>query len=190
MDTKKPIYKRKWFPYVAAVILLLAIIPSKDDKEKSAEVEQEQAQPKEKAQEVEAKSEESSEEVVEEVSKIVPLTKDEVLAKFELMSEEYGKNNYIDGKFLLKDGTWAQADFYFLEDTDHYRNASVLFKFGEIVKVKFIAESGINPKDIFTEFGLDDVEFRESPGMVKSYEIALDDDFWTDNIESYPFEID
>lgn len=190
MDSKKPIYKRKWFPYVAAVILLLAIIPSKDDPEKSAEVEQEQALPKMKAQEVEAKSEESPEENNEEAAKIVPLTKDEVLATFELMSEEYGQNNYIDGKFLLKDGTWAQADLYFLEDTDRYRNASVLFKFDEIVKVKFIAESGISPADIFAEFGLENVEFRESSGIIKSYEIALDDDFWTDNIERHPFELD
>lgn len=186
MDTKKPIYRRKWFPYVAAVILILAIIPSKDDTEKSAEVEQEQAQPKEKAQQVEEKSEESAQEVVEEVAKIVPLTKDEVLAKFALDSDI---KPYIDGSFIFVGNRKDTADYYALADTERYRNASVIFKDGEIARVKFIPEGDTDPVEFLAEFGIVDKP-RKLSGRTGYYETALIPLFWSQNIERYPFELD
>lgn len=186
MNSKKPIYKRKWFPYVVAVILLLAIIPPKDDTEESVVVERKQAETTEKAKEVSAKSVDSSEKEVEEIAEIVPLTKDDVLAKFELDSDI---GPYIDAPFIFVGNRKDTADYYALADTDEYRNASVIFKDGEIARVKFIPEGDADPVEILAEFGITEKP-RKLSGMIASYEVALIPLFWTQNIEKYPFELD
>lgn len=186
MDSKKPIYRRKWFPYVVVVILIFAIIPSKDDVEESVVVESKQAETTEKTQEVSAKSADSTEKEVEEIAEIVLLTKDEVLAKFELDSDI---DPYIDAPFIFVGGRKDTADYYALADTEKYRNASVIFKDEEIARVKFIPEGDTDPVKFLAEFGIVDKP-RKLSGMTGYYEIALIPLFWSQNIERYPFELD
>lgn len=124
MDSKKPIYKRKWFPYAVAILLLLAIIPAKDDTEKSAEVEQEQAQPKVVKQEVSKSEEVSSEEIVEETVEADPLTKDKVLS---MVTIDPDMRPYENGTFILKDNTLIKADMYFFGEGNGYIDGTAIF---------------------------------------------------------------
>lgn len=117
---------------------------------------------------------------------INPLTKDEVLAKFEV---DVDTDPYINGPFLFVGNRKDTADYYVLADTDKYRNASVIFKDGEIAKVKLIPSENQDVEKLFEEFGITDKP-RKLSGAAGAYEVALIPVFWSQNIEKYPFELD
>lgn len=130
----------------------------------------------EKEQVIETNAEES----------VSPLSKEEVLAKFALDSDI---EPYIDAPFTFVGSRTDTADYYSLADTDKYRNASVIFKDGEIASVKLIPEGNADPAELFAEFGITD-EPRELSGAITAYEVALIPMYWSQNIERYPFELD
>lgn len=186
MNEKIPFYKRKWFPFVAVIILIFALIPSKDEPEKTADnTPQKETQSKEETQ-AESKPPAKSSAPVEDAVESVPLTKDEVLAKFELESDD---PPYIDAPFIFVGNRKDTADYYLLADTNQYRNASVIFKDGEIARVKFIPEGDTDAGEVLAEFGITDKP-RKLSGAAGAYEIALIPIFWSQNIERYPFELD
>lgn len=124
--------------------------------------------------------------VVIEETEITPLTKDEVLAKFPV-DPDIGP--YIDGPFIFTGNRTDTADYYALADTERYRNASVIFKDGQIARVKFIPEGGTDPVELLADFGITD-EPRKLNGYAGFYEVALIPIYWTQNIERMPFELD
>lgn len=179
----QPFYKRKWFAYTIAILLILSAFSlfGGNDQEEQAEQSEEtptQAVTKEKA-EVQA------EPAVEEAH-TKPLTKEEVLAKFPLDSDI---GPYIDGQFTFVGNRTDKADYYALADTDTYRNASVIFKDGEIARVKFIPEGDVDPVETLAEFGITDKP-RELSGAAGAVEVALIPLYWSQNIETYPFELE
>ena len=171
----QPFYKRKWFAYTIAILLLLSAIAAfTQESEEQAE------------QSVETPTQDVSNEPAEEEASIKPLTKDEVLAKFPLDSDI---GPYIDGQFTFVGSRTDTADYYALADTDRYRNASVIFKDGEIARVKFIPEGDTDPSELLAEFGITDKP-RELSGAIVAYEVALIPLYWSQNIEEYPFELE
>ena len=207
---KKPWYKRwtAWAVIIVALGIFGNLLPDVSDdppaevqpaaelltQTKSAEElaaekanEERAAERAAKIQEVSTEpSEAQAEKPAEKKAPAKPLTKEEVLAKFPLDSEN---GPYIDGPFIFVGDRKDTADFYLLEDTDRYRNASVIFKNGEIARVKFIPEGDTEPEELLAEFGITE-EPRELGGMVISYEVALIPMFWSQNIKLYPFELD
>lgn len=153
----------------------------KGDDFKSKE-EQPKIESKEKVDMNEKKEKKSKVESVE----VKPLTKEEVLSKFE-MDNDYPP--YIDKPFIFKDESTDTADYYSLADTERYRNCSVIFKDGNIAKVKFIPLSGVKAEDISTEFGITDTPQKLS-GAAGAYEVALVSKYQDSNIKLYPFELD
>ena len=131
-------------------------------------------------------SEAQAEKPAEKKAPAKPLTKEEVLTKFPLDSDI---GPYIDGPFIFVGNRKDTADYYALEDTDRYRNASVIFKNGEIARVKFIPEGDTDPADLLKEFGITEKP-RELSGMTGYQEVALIPMYWSQNIEWYPFELD
>ena len=121
-----------------------------------------------------------------EAPAIKPLSKDDVLAKFPLDSDI---EPYIDAPFNFVGNRTDTADYYSLADTERYRNASVIFKDGEIASVKFIPEGSTDPVAILREFGIAE-EPRKLSGAITAYEVALIPLYWSQNIEKYPFELD
>lgn len=115
-----------------------------------------------------------------------PLTKDEVLNKFEI---DRDIEPYVDQKFIFVGNRTDTADYYALEDNDKYRNASVIFKDGQIARVKLIPEEGQDVNKLFKDFGISE-EPRKLDGYAGAYEVALIPIFWSQNIERYPFELD
>ena len=185
----KPWYKR-WKPW-AIIILALGIfgnlLPDQSP-EPAADAEPVAKAPAAKAEPAVKESEEADAvqpvQTDSTVQPVQPLTKDEVLAKFPLVA---GEEPYIDGTFAFVGNRTDTADYYSLEDTDRYRNASVIFKDGEIARVKFIPEGDTDPAEFLAEFGITEKP-RELGGMIKSYEVALIPMYWSQNIERYPFE--
>ncbi|KGR87414.1 hypothetical protein [Lysinibacillus odysseyi] len=120
------------------------------------------------------------------VAQLIQLKKGAVLAKFTI---DGNIGPYIDGTFVFTGNRTDIADYYALADTDHYRNASVIFKDDEIARVKFIPEGGTDPAVFLAEFGIYD-EPRKLSGAAGYYEVALIPMYWSQNIEKYPFELD
>ena len=192
MNGKKPWYKRKKFwkwagiSYLSIMLIgivggfLLDITGYSDKVEAEQQAQQEAAQAKkvdEKTKPTEVKSEESE---------VTPLSKEDVLAKFAIDS---GVDPYIDSEFIFVGSRTDTADYYSLADTDHYSNASVIFKDGQIARVKLIPGDGQDVNKLFEEFGITD-EPRKLSGVAGAYEIALIPKYWSQNIERYPFELD
>ena len=179
----QPFYKRKWFAYTVAILLVLSAFSLFGGNDEEEQAEQSEETPKQAI--AEDKAEVQAEPAVEEAH-IKPLTKEEVLAKFPLVSDE---EPYIDGQFTFVGNRTDTADYYAFADTDRYRNASVIFKDGEIARVKFIPEGDADPVEILAEFGITDKP-REISGLTGYYEVALIPMYWSQNIERYPFELD
>lgn len=175
----KPIYKRWqfWLGLVVALIVLGSILPDPpDDKKNDTEA---------SAKDKEVKTEKSA--TKEEPTKtIAPLTKDEVLANFEV---EPSVEPFIDGTFTFVGNRTDTADYYSLADNDRFRNASIIFKDGQIARVKLIPNDAKNVNKLFEEFGITD-EPRKLSGAAGFYEVALIPKYWTQNIEKYPYEQD
>lgn len=115
-----------------------------------------------------------------------PLTKNAVLSKFAVDSDS---KPYIDGTFNFVGSRTDTADYYELADNDKYRNASVIFKDGQIARVKLIPGEGQDVNKLFESFGITD-EPRKLSGAAGAYEVALIPIFWSQNIEKYPFELE
>src|SRR5690554_3582449 len=128
---------------------------------------------------------ETPEPTVIEETEITPLSKDEVLAKFELYPDEQPIEN---GTFTFVGNRTDTADYYSLDDTAEYRNASVIFKDGQIARVKLIPEGDADVNALFEQFGITDEPREVGNGLIKTYEVALIPLYWSQNIEKYPFE--
>lgn len=175
----KPIYKRWqfWLGLVVALIVLGSILPDPPDDKKEELVKDDT--------EVSAKDKE----VITEkkpTKTIAPLTKDEVLANFEV---EPSVEPFIDGTFTFVGNRTDTADYYSLADNDRFKNASIIFKDGQIARVKLIPNDAKNVNKLFEEFGITD-EPRKLSGAAGFYEVALIPKYWTQNIEKYPYEQD
>lgn len=183
----KPIYKRWqfWLGLVVALIVLGSILPDPPD-DKKAELVKDDTEVS--AKDIEVKTEKSvTKEKQEEPAKtIAPLTKDEVLANFEV---EPSVEPFIYGTFTFIGNRTDTADYYSLADNDRFRNASIIFKDGQIARLKLIPNDDKNVNKLFEEFGITD-EPRKLSGAAGFYEVALIPKYWTQNIEKYPYEQD
>lgn len=180
----KPIYKRWqfWLGFVVALIVLGSILPDPPD-DKKAELVKDDTEVVAKDKEVEN----VPSDVKEDPAKtITPLTKDEVLENFEV---EPSVEPFIDGTFTFVGNRTDTADYYSLADNDRFRNASIVFKDGQIARVKLIPNDDKNVNKLFEEFGITD-EPRKLSGAAGFYEVALIPKYWTQNIEKYPYEQD
>lgn len=180
----KPIYKRWqfWIGLVVALIVLGSILPDPPNNKKTEVVEDDtEVSTKDK----EVKTEKSV--IKEEPAKTIsPLTKNEVLENFEV---EPSVEPFIDGTFTFVGNRTDTADYYSLADSDRFRNASIIFKDGQIARVKLIPNDDKNVNKLFEEFGITD-EPRKLNGAAGFYEVALIPKYWTQNIEKYPYEQD
>jgi len=172
--TEKPWHKR-WQVWLAIIIVIGVIgniLPdaSEDKKEEAAAKDAVEEKPETKSEPIEIK----------------PLTKDEVLSKFEVDSDS---KPYINSQFIFVGNRKDNADYYALADTDRYRNASVIFKDRQIARVKLIPSDEQDVNKIFENFGITD-EPRKLSGAAGTYEVALIPIFWSQNIEKYPFDLD
>jgi len=183
----KPIYKRWqfWLGLVVALIVLGNILPDPPD-DKKVELVKDDTEVSAKDKEVKTEKSVTKEKQEEPTKTIAPLTKDEVLANFEV---EPSVEPFIDGTFTFVGNRTDTADYYSLADTDRFRNASIIFKDGQIARVKLIPIDDKNVNKLFEEFGITD-EPRKLSGAVGFYEIALIPKYWTQNIEKYPYEQD
>lgn len=180
---KKPWYKRwqAWLGIILALSVIGKILPdaSENKKEKAVEADAETKPKTEKSEtDIQAKKNEPIE--------IKPLSKDEVLSKFEIDSDT---KPYINGQFTFIGNRKDTADYYALADTGQYRNANVIFKDGQIARVKIIPGEGQDVNKLFEDFGITD-EPRKLSGAAGVYEVALIPIFWSQNIEKYPFDLD
>lgn len=171
----KPWYKRwqVWLGALVVLALLGAILPDPPDDKKAEAVKDDS--------EVDTKVE-----TKEDSKKISPLSKDEVLENFEV---EPSVEPFIDGTFTFVGSRTDTADYYSLADTDRFRNASIIFKDGQIARVKLIPSDDKNVNKLFEEFGITD-EPRKLSGAAGFYEVALIPKYWSQNIEKYPNEQD
>lgn len=183
----KPIYKRWqfWLGLVVALIVLGSILPDPPD-DKKAELVKDDTEIS--AKDIEVKTEESvTKEKQEEPAKtIAPLTKDEVLENFEV---EPSVEPFIDGTFTFVGNRTDTADYYSLADTKQFRNASIIFKDGQIARVKLIPNAVENVNKLFEDFGIKD-DPRKLNGAAGFYEVALIPKYWSQNIEKYPYDLD
>ncbi len=200
--------KKKWYKswkfwkwaiigYIALAILSFIIVFISDvtgytDKTEAEEAEKQvqiQAEKANRDAERASTKEEAEANVVKEKEpktkpvEVKPLTKEEVLSKFEVDEE------FIDGEFKFVGSRTETADFYSLADTDRYRNGSVIFKDGQIARVKLIPAENQDVNKLFEEFGITN-EPRKLNGMASFFEVALIPKYWSQNIEWYPFELD
>lgn len=192
MNAKKPWYKRKKFwkwagiSYLAIMLVgivggfLMDVTGYSDKVEAEQQAQQDVTQAK-KDVGLDKKKAEKTDKI-----EPTPLPKDEVLAKFALDSDI---DPYIDGDFSFVGNRTDTADYYSLADTDKYRNASVIFKDGEIASVKLIPSDGQDVNKLFEEFSITD-EPRKLSAAAGAYEVALIPMYWSQNIERYPFELD
>ncbi|MGY3187135.1 hypothetical protein [Lysinibacillus sp. TE18511] len=182
---EKPWYKRwqVWLGVVVALGLLGAILPEPPENKKVVDSQAKEEVVKDASEE---KTQTNTPETKPEPVEIKPLTKDEVLSKFEVDSDI---KPYIDGQFTFDGNRSDTADYYALADTDKYRNASVIFKDGQIAKVKLIPAENQDVGKLFEEFGITE-EPRKLSGYAGAYEVALIPMYWSQNIERYPFELD
>ncbi|OXS75936.1 hypothetical protein B1B04_02755 [Lysinibacillus sp. KCTC 33748] len=195
-NVEKPWYKRwqVWLGIIVALGLLGKILPEPpQEKSEAKEVAKapDEQQDKNKASIVkdEEKSQKDAEITKDKESKpseIKPLTKEEVLNKFTIDPDI---DPYIDGPYIFVDGETDTADYYALADTDRYKNASVIFKDGQIARVKFIPLNDVKAEDLLIEFGITEKP-RKLRGMAGFHEIALISKYWSQNIERSPFELD
>jgi len=178
----KPIYKRGqfWLGLVVALIVLGSILPDPpNDKKNDTEVSA-------KDKEVITEKSVTKKNQEEPTKTIAPLTKDEVLENFEV---EPSVEPFIDGTFTFVGNRTDTADYYSLADNDRFRNASIIFKDGQIARLKLIPNDDKNVNKLFEEFGITD-EPRKLSGAAGFYEVALIPKYWTQNIEKYPYEQD
>lgn len=173
----KPWYKRwqVWLGALVVLALLGAILPDPPD-DKKAEVAK---------TDVDVSTEDKKVETKEDSKKISPLSKNEVLENFEV---EPSVEPFIDGTFTFVGNRTDTADYYSLADNDRFRNASIIFKDGQIARIKLIPIEDKNVNKLFEEFGITD-EPRKLSGA-GFYEVALIPKYWTQNIEKYPYEQD
>ncbi|MGE7843948.1 hypothetical protein ACQKNX_24580 [Lysinibacillus sp. NPDC093712] len=176
---KKPIFKRWqfWVGVVAGLIVLGLILPD-PPADKEITVETEDIEVTEKDSKVGTEKPEAT----KEPKKITPLSKDEVLENFEV-------EPYLNGTFTFVGDRTETADYYSLADTEQFRNASIIFKDGQIARVKLIPGDIKNVDKIFEDFGVKD-EPRKLSGAAGFYEVALIPKYWSQNIEKYPYDLD
>lgn len=183
----KPWYKRWqfWLGLVVALIVLGNILPDPPDNKKE-ELVKDDTEVSAKDKEVETEKTVTKEKQEEPAKTIAPLTKDEVLANFKV---EPSVEPFIDGTFTFVGNRTDIADYYSLADNDRFRNASIIFKDGQIARVKLIPNDDKNVNKLFESFGITD-EPRKLSGAAGFYEVALIPKYWTQNIEKYPYEQD
>jgi len=174
----KPWHKRwqVWVVVFIALLVLGTILPAATDN-KNEEVVKYEPKIVVKAEKTQNKT---------ETKKITRLTKDEVLENFEV---EPTTEPYLDGSFTFVGDRTDTADYYSLADNEHFRNASVIFKDGQIVRVKLIPNDAKNVNKLFESFGIKDKP-RKLNGTAGFYEVALIPKYWSQNIEKYPYELD
>lgn len=179
---EKPWYKRwqVWLGVFVVLAILGAILPDPADNE-NVEVVNSAPEENEGTEKSETKEETKDKEVSKEV---IPLSQDAVLDKFETDSDS---GPYINGTFTFVGNRTDTADYYSLTDTEQFRNASIIFKDSQIARLKLIPNEGQNVNELFEAFGITD-EPRKLSGMAGFYEVALIPMYWTQNIESYPYE--
>lgn len=122
-----------------------------------------------------------------EVSEITPLSKEEVLAKFPIAT---GEQAYENGRFLFIEGQSDYADCYWLQPSESFEDARVIFKDGELAAVKlWLKEEGELDK-AFEAFGIAHgfVKARRMNEYTYVYEYAIEPMYWSHNIKSYPNE--
>lgn len=176
--TRKPWFKR-WQVWAGVFVFLviLGIILPEPPEDKNAE-----AVKKESTAKVEAKKTK----IKTEPKNTSPLTKEEVLENYEV---EPTVEPFIDGTFTFIGDRTDTADYYSLADTDKFRNASIIFKDGQIARLKLIPIDANNVKKLFEEFGITG-DPRKLNGAAGFYEVALIPKYWTQNIEKYPYDKD
>lgn len=174
----KPWFKRwqVWAGVFVGLVILGTILPEASDN-KNEEVEKSE-------QKIEVKAEKTQNKT--ETKKMVPLSKDEVLEIFEV---EPSIEPYLDGTFTFVGERTDTADYYSLADTKQFRNASIIFKDGQIARVKLIPNAVENVNKLFEDFGIKD-DPRKLSGAAGFYEVALIPKYWSQNIEKYPYDLD
>lgn len=203
MNKKMAWYKKKvvwkWIGIVFVALCILGAILPEPPEEKSdvKEVVKEPTEQKDKNKEIvvteeEEKVQKDSEttkdlEIKNKPAEIKILTKEEVLKKFEMDADIAP---YINKPFIFKDSSTDIADYYALADNDRYRNASVIFKDGQIARVKLIPLNNIKAEILFEEFGISSPLVNRLPGMAGAFEATPIPAYSSQNIERYPFELD
>jgi hypothetical protein len=120
----------------------------------------------------------------------------EVKVKTEVTFQEFDgrytrdpdEKQYINGVFILKDGTTASADYISYIDGDIFDYASVIFYKGKLAHIQMETTAPI--EEIETAFGMtfgDNVII--DPNYV-GFEIIFDETFADENIHRFPFELD
>ncbi|MFJ7665306.1 hypothetical protein ACIQXW_23390 [Lysinibacillus sp. NPDC097162] len=176
--SRKPWFKRwqVWAGVFVFLVILGIILPEPPD-DKNAEVVKKESN-------IEVKSEKTHSKTEPEIGS--PLTKDEVLENFEV---EPSVEPFINGTFTFVGNRTDTADYYSLADTDKFRNASIIFKDGQIARLKLIPIDAKNVKKLFEDFGIAG-DPRKLNGAAGFYEVALIPKYWTQNIEKYPYDKD
>lgn len=199
---EKPWYKRwkLWAKGFVALIIIGLLLP--DPPQEKPETTKEASEENINISNTKLKSDSVNEVEQKGVSKVVSeetkttsetklpkahiLTKDEVLKNFEV---EPSVEPFIDGTFTFVGDRTDTADYYSLADTDKFRNASIIFKDGQIARLKLIPTDAKNVKKLFEEFGITG-DPRKLNGATGFYEVALIPKYWTQNIEKYPYDKD
>lgn len=144
------------------------------------DVEVSEQKPKEK---VEVKTEEAQEKKVPEVKEQV------TFAEFDSKNKrDPEEKQYIDGLFILEDGTRVNADYINYVDGEYYDYASAIFYEGKMAKIQLETSASISEVEAGLGIKFNDVIIVEPIRI--GYEIIFDKTFADENIHLNPFELD
>lgn len=175
---RKPWFKRwqVWAGLLVFLVILGVILPEPPS-DKNVKVVKKESTVEIKAEKTQSKTEPKN---------TSPLTKEEVLENYEI---EPSVEPFINGTFTFVGDRTDTADYYSLADTDKFRNASIIFKDGQIARLKLIPTDANNVEKLFEDFGIAS-DPRKLNGAAGFYEVALIPKYWTQNIEKYPYDKD
>lgn len=127
--------------------------------------------------------------VVEEQPKAKTSKTEITFAEFDKAFErDPEEKEYIDGPFILKDGTTKNADFISYVGGDLFEYASAIFYEGKLVHTQMETSATIDELEKGLGITFDD-SVKVEP-YLSGYEITWDETFADENIKLFPFELD
>lgn len=182
---------------VTSLLIIASACSSEESANNSIAEKEEPVQTEEKenkSTQVNAEKNDTVEKKIIEVETTEVEESNKELMKSEITLEEFDEKfvkdaeeeQYPNGKFQLKDGTIAQADYFNYGENELFYYASAIFFDGKLAKIQLETEA--TQQEVEESLG---VKFGDKVLVEENrigYEITFNETFHESNIKIYPFE--